>query len=288
MSARVHILATVRNPSLLDAALLVFRSLRKGFPNAPVMVWGNDLSGRALTAVSRAANGVQGQFFNVLPMVHDAWIEKLILDGNEPFWVCDTDMVFFGPVPDPKPGTVFSGRFEPEFLEEWTGTRHMARLHTCLMYFEPRLLRPAMRAWLAQFPAPWGMSAQVHLVRQNFVPLAGSVPLFYDTCAGLWHANVGGVRFDAETDGTFEHLHCGTYADLVSRCQGLADLATVHKTIYRDNGQARSLRAWQERYYESRAPGCALVIDEHNNGRVERSAASGDAAYKQKDKIYAV
>jgi hypothetical protein len=257
MTAPVHILATVRKPELLDAALLVFRTLRTGFPTAPVCVWGNALPPSAAATVQAAAQAVGAGFCNLPAISHDAWIEQVFTRSNEPFWICDTDMVFFGEVQGsqfPVQG-LFAGRHEPEFAEEWTGTRHMERLHTCLMWFQPVPLRCAIRAWMSRIPEPWGASAQFPLFRQHFIPLRRSLngaveTLFYDSCAGLYHA-LGGTPFTPSQNAAFEHLHCGTYADAVD-APSLKNLREVHGAVYANPAAAAGLSTQQTKYYQSR------------------------------------
>ena len=247
----VHILATVRKPELLPAALLVFRTLRTGFPDAPVCVWGNGLEPWAAEAVAYTAAGRGCEFRNLPKTSHDEWIETLLQAANEPFWICDTDMVLFGEMKAPK-ATLFAGRYEPEFVEEWTGTRHMERLHTCLMWLNPVPLRCAIREYMGKIPAPWGNTAQFTLVRQTFVPLTKRQTLFYDTCAGLYHA-LGGTRFTPAQDAAFEHLYCGTYADLVT-APSLKDLRAVHAQVYANPQAARGLKAQLDDYFARHKP----------------------------------
>jgi len=256
MIAPVHILVTIRRPELLPAALLVFRTLRTGFPQAPVLVWGNGLTAAEQSRVERDLATLESQWVtNLTGTSHDAWIEQLINTQTGPFWICDTDMVFFAPVPPPAAGTVFSGRYEPEFDEEWTGTRHVERLHTCLMYFDPSAVRAAIRGWQARIPSPWRDSAQFPLVRQHFIPIRSALnarpeTAFYDTTAGLWHAGLG-TPFTPEQDAAFEHLHCGTYADVVD-APSLGNLRAVHQSVYENPAAARGLKQAQDHYYQER------------------------------------
>lgn len=247
----VHILAAVRNPALLEAALLVFRTVRTGFPEAAVRVWGNALEWYALEEVKRAAEKAGCDFSPLAgPVTHDGWLERLLLMETRPFWVCDTDVVFFGRL-EPAADDELAGRLEPEFLDESTGTRHVERLHPAVMYADPTRLRPRMQSWMQQFPRLWA-TAQVNLVRQCFIPERGQRAVFYDTCAGLWQAGFGRAFTDAENE-CFEHLCAGSYADLLTGCPGLKDLQKVHRAVFEDPSRARGMRARQERYYAERA-----------------------------------
>ncbi len=257
MSTSVHILCTVRKPALLPAAQLVFKTLKVGFPSAAVCVYGNGLKpelGRAIRSVMPPLSSYR----DLEPTSHDAWIEGLIMNSHAPFWICDTDLVFFDAVEQwGDEWTGFAGRYEPEFIEEWTRTRHVARLHTCLMYLNPAVLKPAMRAWMAVVPAVFG-GAQANLIRQQFIPTRLGPTLFYDTCAGLYQALDCGRPFEAGQDIFFEHLHCGTYADLISPHLSLNNLAEAHQAIYADPSRARGLQQEQAKYYDQRRPEVVL------------------------------
>lgn len=255
MPPPVHILATVRTPALWPATTLVFKTLRTGFPTEMVMVWGNGLKPNDRSVVLPAAAMAGAHYRDIDPVSHDEWIENLINTQTQPFWICDTDMVFFQPVAATPPGTLFTGRHEPEFDEEWTDTRHVERLHTCLMWIDPVPLRAAIRAWQARIPSPWRDSAQFPLVRQHFIPVRTALnaqpeTLFYDTMAGLWHAGLG-TPFTPEQDAAFEHLHCGTYADVVD-APSLAGLRSMHQSIYGNPAAARGLKQAQDNYYKER------------------------------------
>lgn len=263
MKQTVHILATVRKPELLDAALFVFRSLRTGFPDAAVKVWGNGLNSYDQMLLAHAVDQVKGEFRNLPPTSHDAWIESLIEESIRPFWICDTDVVFWDPVEEwfSLRDVVYAGRREPEFDEEWTQTRHVERLHTCLMYLNPAAVRSAMREFVAKIPPPWRNSADFPFIRQHFVPVHNGATLFYDSCAGLFQAAPGEAFTDGQNEA-FDHLHCATYADLASpalscglkMADGKRSLQDVHRLIFENKELARGIKQKQDAYYASRKP----------------------------------
>lgn len=250
----VYILATVRNPALLEAALLVFKTLRTGFPTARVHVHGNAIEPFLENEVARAAQKAGAIFTRTVRRIaHDEWIEELVLGAAQPIWVVDTDVVFFDAVEtfELDRQAAAAGRLEPEFLEEWTQSTHVERLHTSCLWLNAPRIRAAGRQWMGRFPAIWH-TAQMNLIRQQFIPVAGQEPLFYDTCAGMYQA-LGGQAFTPEQDQAFEHLHCATYSDLITPAvPSLADLARVHKEIYSNPSLARGLLREQSKYYEQR------------------------------------
>ena len=251
MRETVHILATCR-PKTLPAALLVFRTLRTGFPTASVTVWGNDLRVDDERIVKECCAKSGCEFIGLETEVsHDSWIEQLLHAATEPFWVCDTDMVFFKSVEGFGSGLI-AGRFEPAFVEPWTKTHKADRLHTSLLWFNTMLLRSAMISWIRKWhPQGFPFAPDTQFIRQCYVPQgAGKPPMFYDTCAGLYQA-LGGTHFTDEQNAAFEHLHCGVYADKIS--VALPGIQEVHTSVFIDGSNAAGLSKAQNEFYRERA-----------------------------------
>ena len=252
MTAPVHILCTVRKPELLPAALLVFRTIRVGFPKAKIVVWGNGLEPACANFIDFAASLVGGTFQMLKPTSHDAWIEALVMNERDPFWICDTDMVFFDMVEHffDYPGeTLYAGRLEPAWHESWNNCDKPERLHTCLQWFNPAALRGAMQRWCRQRVSALLSTSQLPFIRQCIIPGRDGNTL-YDTTTGLWQAGFG-TPFNDEQNSAFEHLHAGTYIDDVGRCEKYKDLPLIHQAIYADHRLAAGLQVQQNKFYEA-------------------------------------
>lgn len=250
MKPPVNILATCTNPELLEATLLVFKTIRNGFPTAKINVFGNGLSETLRTEVAAAAINVGATWTTLVEyQTHDEWISWLMQIEHEPFWICDTDMVFFDTVEDwPRHEWFLAGRKENEFLEEWTKSVHVERLHSCLLYLNPTKLWPMMRQW-CKFASPNGFPTrpQTEFIKQQFIPRGNRPMLFYDCCAGLYQA-FGGYEFTQDQNDCFEHLHCGTYSDKLEGKLSV-QLGNVHKQIFKDPTLAKGMQHQQNSYY---------------------------------------
>jgi len=250
---RVYILATVRKPELIPAATLVFKTLRTGFPTAAVTVQcngGNPESNRVLAECCRQANARLETGMALTQQ--DRWLARFIEVAHEPFWICDTDMVFFASMEGlnlPR----LAGEYQPTFIEEYTRTIHVDRLHTALLRVDPVAVRDAVRAYYSQYPCAPAVEVARVLVHQTYVPTPDGI-LFYDTAAGLYHA-IGGSRFSNEICDRFEHLQCATYIDLIGpHLEDAPGLAAMHQRIYADPKAAKGIRSMQQDYYRRRAP----------------------------------
>lgn len=250
----VHILITVLKPERLKAAMLVFRTIRKGFPACNLYVYGNGLGvpthNPTALAIVRAATAVNAEYIPVELQPHGVWIESLIKQEQEPFWICDSDVVFFDRVADwfeHDHDKLFAGRYEPEFWEEWTQTIHMSRLHPSLMWFNPTALRAALRAWPGRHE--FFDSVQSNLIQWNWVPEDWQVK-FYDTCSGLHHA-LKGTAFTEEQNSKFGHVFSATYADLMSKQH--PNLDNKHMAVAANPELARGMWEEQKKWYAQNA-----------------------------------
>lgn len=255
----VHVLATCLDKSRLDLAMLVFKTLRVGFPTADLFV---DLNGTMPFGcgldIMDAANAIGAKRVNVIhARSHGEWIEGLIATHHEPFWICDCDVVFFDKVEDWQidDEAMFAGRYEPEYWEPWTKTLHVARLHPSLMWFNPAPLRAAIRGWPGKHE--FFDSVKKQLIQWSWVPEVWTPSAlgpewqerrvkFFDTCAGLWHAELGGTPFSNGQNAAFEHLFCGSYGHLMP---GMPGLEATHMEIVADPPKARGLWAKQQEWY---------------------------------------
>lgn len=255
MIAPLHILAYARNERGADAATLIFRTLRTGFPTAKICVHGNGLPNGVSAKVQACCHKNDAVFVTIPSTSHDAWIESLILNSTGPVWIADTDIVLWNKVEDwfqDGDGTVMAGRYEGANFEPWCGCNRPARLHTCLMFLNGPKIREAMRREMCKIPPPWRASAQFALIRQTFIPQVGKPTLFYDSTAGLFQA-IGGTVFTEEQDRSFDHLHAGCHVDLASPHLGV-DLAAQHKAVYADISLARGIKATQDNWQAQHPP----------------------------------
>lgn len=256
MKPVVHILVRVRKPELMPVACLWAQTIRTGFPTYRINVWGNHLSDQEEEVLRHTAYAVGANFANIARTGHDAWIESLILQSTEPFWICDTDMVFWENVEGREPAGEFSGRFEPEFEEPYTNTRHVERLHTCLMYIDPAMTRAAIRAFMSEIPELWRDQAQFTMIRQTYIPNRSGKTIFYDTLAGLYQAGYG-TAFEESLDECFDHLMCGSYSDDAGpslQSGNGPSLTKQHLTVCKNIQIVRGLRSQQKAIYERLKP----------------------------------
>jgi len=212
---KVYILATCNNELLLPYTLLVFKTLRIGFPTTQIEVhinsinsWTNDI-----VEVANSINVTTITFID--RTIHHQWIESLVNVNEEPFWICDTDIIFYKSIEDWSEFNAdipLAGAFIPEFCCPFLKTLTQGRLHTSLMYINPRELLRCYNLYLS-FQPKTVFNPHANPFYPLVFPILG-IPLFYDTLSVMYNA-IGGFKFTPEQQDCYFHFHFGTISDLI-------------------------------------------------------------------------
>jgi hypothetical protein len=241
----IYILSTCRKIELLRAATLVFDTLRIGFPDSQVHVWTNSPMAEARKALEKCALRADCEIRHI-DTIHHRWIEMLVGDNDEPFWICDTDVIFWNRCDLwNMQGKWLSGCLTPGFYDRFTRCKTMPRLHTSLLYIDPERLRLRLREW----------RQGIHFTEFNpavnlYYPLTLPPNTFYDTCSLLYQA-VGGSAFSPAQLACYEHLHCATWVDLIEPTY--PGMKSLHESFFERPDLARGLRDVQSKFYAANA-----------------------------------
>jgi len=251
----VKILATVRRMDLLASTLLVFRTIRVGFPTWDIEVTPN-LPGAlhpedhetAVRAIAEAAEAVGASVTGRDHTRHDHWLERRILMEYQPFVICDTDMVFHASLEDVGflPMVGIMGPYEPSHFNPVTRMRHAERLHTCLLFVHPERIRDQLRAVMAtRIPRqPWVID--YHPVRGAVEFSTCETDRFWDTGAKLLDVCTW-QRLSAGHCERFTHLHAGTWRDEAGKA--LAGLNSIHEAAIAGTLDFAGVRQAQAQFY---------------------------------------
>lgn len=241
---KVHLLYTIRNGHLTEYAELVFKTIRTGFPTAQIIV---HINGRPHGGGPKES-GIE--YRNSAPTIHHDWITCLIEAEPNPFWICDTDMIFWESVENWKFDQPLAGRRIPQWMDEFTNCITRPRLHTSLMYIDPAGVTDRLEKYKAQFPET-PFNPFPNLINPLCVPLKGKT-YFYDTTAMLYNA-IGGQPFTERQLNSFDHLNFGSISDIVlPRLKDGERMRILRDAITRDNSLAKGLWRIQEKYYADR------------------------------------
>ena len=247
---KVFILATCRKPELLSMTELVFKTLRVGFPTADVSVFANRIVGDLFLNLYAVLANI-GAEIHQTDTNHATWIAALISRMQDPFWICDTDVIFFDKVEDWKFDGPLAGRRIPEWDDEFSGCITRARLHPSLLYVDPVKTRQAIADYESKI-ATTHFTPKIDLLAPVCLPFKGC-RYFYDAASLLYHA-IGGQKFtDLQLDA-YSHFNFGTIEDVVlPRLKDGAQMAAVREAMLKNLNASRGMWRSQEDYYTSRA-----------------------------------
>lgn len=249
----VNILATVRKPELLKMATLVFKSLRVGFPNANVTVYLNNLDRNAESDLLDECGKVQA-LAKPVKTIHHEWIQGLIGESVDPFFILDTDVIFYSNFERfDLSGCALAGWRIPEWNDSFSGCITRARLHTSLLYIDPVRVRALVKAYESKI-ADTPFTPKVNLIHPLTLPFKNR-PYFYDTCSLLYHS-IGGRSFTDEQKESFCHMNFGTIQDIVLprlSKEEATQIDTARNVILSNNSWGKGSWRYQEDFY-SRHP----------------------------------
>lgn len=248
----VYILATCRKPELLPYTRLVFKTLRIGFPTADVHVHLNNITDPDVRKIILSdCERCRCSTFDT-HTIHHEWINLLVHNAEHPFWILDTDVIFYGEVGTPPADMPLWGWRIPEWQDEFSGCVTRARLHTSLLWINPGEINRRYRAFRHNIPETVFTPA-VNLINPLVIPLKAR-GYFYDTCAMLYHA-VGGKPFsDLDLDKYF-HFNFGTISDIVlPRLSDRAVMEKMREQVLMNPDLGRGMWRAQLEYYANRLP----------------------------------
>lgn len=247
----VFILATCRKLELLPYTELVFKTLRTGFPTANVVVY---LNGDVPESVITLAKSVNCTCIPINQTIHHKWIENLVNSELEPFFILDTDVIFYKSFEQFSFDGPLAGWRVPEWNDDFSKAITHSRLHTSLLYIDPVKVRSAIEAWKSSFPNT-DFTPKANL----FYPLCTALNgkrYFNDTCSFLYHA-IGGQAFSDRQLDCYSHFNFGTISDIVffylDQSQA-SNLSEAREKILANPELGRGIWRQQLEYYAIRAP----------------------------------
>lgn len=252
----MFILATCRKPELLRATALIFDTIRVGFPTADIRVQWNGVGPlEALEATNRAATSVAAYFATWPETTHHEWVARLIREEQEPFFCCDTDMVFFSNFERfDFTDVILAGQRSPQFRCKFAAAITKPRLHTCLLRIDPEKVREAVKKFGEQFPDVYCLPRPTleDLVFPRYIPQLSDRPHFYDTTSLLYQA-VGGHCFSDEQMDAFSHLGSATLSDVVASHYPEYRMRETHFAIFENPQLAKGSWKLQDEFYAKHA-----------------------------------
>lgn len=221
----VIITTCVRDHVLLETSLLTFKTVRKGFPNASILVIDNDSVNSARAIVRREAEAIgaghvqwqqrreHAEVFSRVIKPH--FDPEYMKDGKGSIVFLDSDLIFYENCEGWEFPTALAGRYIPAHTSHYTKSLTSSRLHTSFLWVTP----PKLREEIAGYRAGDVMNleyAPIDFFRPQIIFANDGHPVFHDTCANLYHA-VGGTEFSEAQLDAYTHIFCGSSSDIAKK-----------------------------------------------------------------------
>jgi hypothetical protein len=274
----VHVLTYCAHPTSAYGSLMVFDTIRTGFPTAQIEVWDNGSCAEVVPQIEEAAQKAGARFAAMKNWHYSDHLRWVLLERPHPEGVplvlCDPDVVFWEAVEhwDFAPA-LMAGRLMP--LMQHSGVVAMPRLHPSLLFIpDVHELRRAVKeaearsfAWDAVGPRTSWVNGQ---------------PRFWDTLSDMFNALCARCQaFGAAELDRYDHLFFGTHLVLLGAiaADGLRDLC-IESHRLAATGNVHALRGiWrkQQTFFETDHPG----IPKHQAAQMRADMLSTVGAMSQ-------
>jgi hypothetical protein len=241
----VVILTYCEHPALAYGALMVFETLRVGFPTAEVIVIDNGSHPDVVPLIEKAALNA-GCSFTAAPRQHFLSFYRWMLleqESMDTVVLLDPDVVFWKSVEDWQFDGLMAGRLIPDLYNY--GVTSLSRLHPSHLWVpDVAKLRAALGNTSANGFDP---------LRQFSAPANGKM-YFWDTGAGLYQALASKCESFSEAQlDCYDHLFYGSHLPVIQPALNDEDLTyTAHQAAAR--GELASLKGiWraQDEHFKS-------------------------------------
>jgi len=245
----VTILTYCAHPALAYGTLLVFKSLRVGFPTAHIEVFDNASHPDVRARIEAAAGNAGATFHSMTPRHYADYYRWLLAEQTDfdSLVIVDPDVVFWSSMEGWQfDGALLAGRLMPSLV---------SKVSHCLPRLHPSLL------WVpdvAKLREEMDRKAQGDFARESFFAQRAQYiegrPFIWDTLAGLYQAFPDRCHaFNAAELDCYDHLFYGTHFPIIAAGYngGFNVIREGHQAAATGNIEAlRGIWRRQQAYFE--------------------------------------
>ena len=238
----VRTLLYCRNSEDVRGNFLFFDTVRTGFPNATISVYGNYNDEQFDDVAHEKASEIGAHYLPLRKEIqHADFIHHTIFNtGNtDPLYIIDPDTIWFESMPESFDKSM-AGRFIPDFYDVYSQSNTHKRLHTSVLYVDPPRIRKALeQATKFYFEPVFECTYYLNGALYRFDTLSKLYNFLKEDC----HS------FTKEENIKFAHIFCGTHASTVKNY--IPELEATHDSALTDEKFARNLHVLQHDYFVS-------------------------------------
>jgi hypothetical protein len=240
---KVYILTWCKNIAQLYGSLLVFDTIRVGFPTAEIVVIDNNSIPVAVNEIEKAAAKVKAQFFKLeYEIQHHDHIRCILTPENDEseIYIVDPDVIFWTNVELFSTDKLLAGRLIPAFFDKYSNTLTKARVHTSFIYIPSvKLIREKINLIETNH---WG----ANLIRPIVLKI-NSEWLHWDTFGQLYECLQGDFEiFTDEMNDSFDHIYAGSHLDILAKRHNLPMMHKVHNLAINDPAALKGI--WRDQH----------------------------------------
>lgn len=253
---KIFIPVMCRNEEHLESSLLIFKTLRIGFPSFDVEVHIDyDSICKSQIIDELGKNNLR---YIITPEHFSTykWTEELIREEQDPFIILDTDVIFYENCEGIGFYSTLMGCLIPEFFDPYTEAWTQPRLHNSFLYINP-----------AKFCAYAN-----RIVELEYVPVASLIKpllipsklksIFYDTLAIAYNIMYCQVFPETVLD-KYCHLHCGSLLNTVGESfLPEVNLKEVHKQVCANPALGKGMWRQQKEWYKQQTNDYMIIGQE--------------------------
>jgi hypothetical protein len=243
---KVFILTWCNNINQLYGSLLVFNSIRIGFPTAEIFVVDNFSIKEATIQIENCAKSINAKFYALNEEIkHHQHIEHILLNCNEEdeIYIVDPDVIFWDNVENYKTDKIIAGRLIPEFNDNYSKTLTKERLHTSFLVFQNIKL---LRKKLLDIKAIYFESDLIKpiMVKNN------DNWIRWDTTAQLFEVLKDDCEvFNDNMNDKFDHIFCGSHINLITDKWDLPEFKEIHNLSKNNPTALRGIWRYQHDFF---------------------------------------
>ena len=239
---KVYVLTFCKDINQLYGSLLVFDTIRVGFPTAEIIVVDNNSITDAVIEIEKAAYSVNAQFVKLENQVlHRDYLRYILNCENDDaqIYIIDPDVILWENVETFTTNKLLSGRLIPEFFDAYTDTITKPRIHTSFLYI------PSVKLLINKINALENKYC-TDLIKYATLKINGNWTM-WDTFGQVFECLHSDIEiFTEKQNDCFDHIFCGSHLNIIAKRHNNPRLHEIHRLSIENPQELKGI--WREQH----------------------------------------
>lgn len=239
---KVYVLTFCKDINQLYGSLLVFDTIRVGFPTAEIIVVDNNSITDAVIEIEKAADKVNAKLIKLeKEVIHHEYLRFILNSENDDaqIYIIDPDVIFWGNVETFTTNKLLAGRLIPEFFNVYTDTITKPRIHTSFLYIRSvKLLMDKINALENKYCT--------NLIKYTILKINGNWTM-WDTFGQVFECLHSDIEiFTEKQNDCFDHIFCGSHLNIIAKRHNNPRLHEIHRLSIENPQELKGI--WREQH----------------------------------------